>query len=218
MPFTPNQVVQLVLRFPLVPVVYHADSAHMQRLLRASYAGGLRVFEFTNRGPSALDTFRELMPFVREHCPDMAFGIGTIFTPADAEPFIEAGADFVVQPILNPAVGALCQQQNRAWFPAGSTLNEIFQATQLGAPLVKVFPASLVGPGFIRAIKGPVPSLNLMVTGGIEPTVSCLNEWFGAGADCVGIGAQLFAETPGSAEPVSSRIARLLASTTSRQR
>ena len=217
MPFTPNQVVQLALRFPIVPVVYHADSTHMQTLLRASYAGGLRVFEFTNRGPSALDTFQELVPFVRQHCPDMAIGIGTIFTPAEAEGFIEAGADFVVQPIINPAVGALCQQQNRAWFPAGSTLNEIYQATQLGAELVKVFPGSVVGPGFIRAIRGPLPNLKLMATGGIEPTGSCLSEWFNAGVSCVGIGAQLFAEAPGSDESLSARIARLLASVTNRR-
>ena len=217
MPFTPDQVVQLALRFPIVPVVYHADLVHMQALLRTSYAGGLRVFEFTNRGPSALNTFRELVPFVRQHCPDMAFGIGTIFTPTDADGFIEAGADFIVQPIINPAVGVLCQRQNRAWFPAGSTLNEIYQATQLGAELVKVFPGSVVGPGFIKAVRGPLPDLKLMATGGIEPTSSCLSEWFGAGVSCVGIGAQLFAEANNSDESLSGHIARLLASVTERR-
>ena len=217
MSFTPNQIVQLALRFPIVPVVYHADPVYMQTLLRAAYAGGLRVFEFTNRGDAALDTFRELVPFVRQYCPDMALGIGTIFTPAEAASFIDAGADFIVQPILNPTVGALCQQHNRAWFPAGSTLNEIYQASQSGAELVKVFPASLVGPGFIKAIRGPLPHLKLMVTGGIEPTTACLSDWFGAGVSCVGIGAQLFAETPGSDEPLAGRLARLLAGVTDHQ-
>ncbi len=202
------------MRFPIVPVVYQADLLAAQALISASYAGGLRVFEFTNRGSSALATFRQLVPFVRQHCPDMALGIGTILTTAEAEEFIEAGADFIVQPIISPAIGALCQRHNLAWVPAGSTLNEIYQATHLGAALVKVFPGSVVGPGFIRAIKGPMPDLKLMVTGGVEPTISRITEWFDAGVTCVGIGSQLFGEPGASPDRIQQHITSLMAATT----
>lgn len=205
---TPTEIHDLIIAHPIVPVFYHDDATYAQAIVEACYKGGLRVFEFTNRGEKALPVFSQLIGFVREHCPGMALGIGTILTPTEAADFIDAGADFVVQPVITAAVGELCRSRGILWIPAGTTLNEIYQATQLGVGLVKVFPGNVVGPSFIKAIKGPLPWLKLMVTGGVEPTSESLASWFGAGVTAVGIGSQLFAK----AEPddVHRRVAQLL--------
>lgn len=204
-----DTILALVSAHPIVPVFYHADTAHAQSIVQACYDGGLRVFEFTNRGDRALFVFTELVQYVAKHCPGMALGIGTILTEEDAITFIDAGAAFVVQPVISASVGEVCQERGIPWMPAGSTLNEIYQATQLGATVVKVFPGNVVGPGFIKAIKGPMPSLKLMVTGGVEPTAESLTAWFDAGVTAVGIGSQLFA---GNSDPaaIRDRIAALV--------
>ena len=203
-------VLQKCQQAPIVPVFFHPDAAYTKEILKACYDGGLQVFEYTNRGEAALDVFRALVPFIKEQCPGMVLGAGTILTAADAERFIEAGADFIVQPVTTADVAAVCKQHTIPWMPAAATLNEIYQATLLGAELVKVFPGNVVGPGFIKAIRGPMPHLKLMVTGGVEPTAESLNAWFKAGVTCVGIGSQLFAGENLSAESLTDRIAQLL--------
>ncbi|GAB2589288.1 beta/alpha barrel domain-containing protein [Spirosoma areae] len=208
--FSSSTLLQLVSNHPIVPVFYHPDASHAQSILQACYEGGLRVFEFTNRGDKALSVFAHLVTYVRTNCPEMALGIGTILTPDDAERFIAAGADFVVQPITTAAVGDVCRKHGIPWMPAGSTLNEIYQATLLGADLVKVFPGNVVGPGFIKAIKGPMPSLKLMVTGGVEPNADSLNAWFKAGVTAVGIGSQLFSGDGADPAALRERIASLV--------
>lgn len=207
--FTKAAILNLCRQYPVVPVFYHGDADHAKAIVKACYDGGMRVFEFTNRGEAARAVFTELVPFVRENCPDMALGIGTILTPALASAFIELGADFVVQPITTAAVADVCRERDVAWMPAGATLNEIYNATQLGAEVVKVFPGNVVGAGFIKAIKGPMPHLNLMVTGGVEPTEASLNEWFRAGVLCVGMGSQLFAGDP-VPDALTARVAQLM--------
>jgi 2-dehydro-3-deoxyphosphogluconate aldolase/(4S)-4-hydroxy-2-oxoglutarate aldolase len=138
-----------------------------------------------------LATFTALVPFIRENCPDMAIGIGTIFKAEQAAKFIEVGADFVVQPVTTAEVGALCQKKY-CLVPWCCTLNEIYQATELGATVVKIFPGNVVGPGFVKSMKGPMPKVKVMVTGGVEPTTESLTTWFKAGVTAVGMGSQLF--------------------------
>lgn len=181
-----------LLRYPVVPVFYHADLALAQRTVLACYAGGIRVFEFVNRGAAALDVFTELQFFVAEHCPELVLGIGTIFKAAEAEQFIAAGAAFVVQPLATAEVAAVCHAHQRPWLPGALTPTEIYQASELGAAVVKIFPGNLVGPEYIRALRGPLPDIKLMVTGGVEPTRASLGAWFGAGVNAVGMGSQLF--------------------------
>lgn len=208
--FASDNLLDLITHHPIVPVFYHPDAGQAQAIVQACYDGGLRVFEFTNRGEQALAVFTQLVSYVRQKCPDMAIGIGTILTPADAETFLDAGADFVVQPVTTAAVGEVCQQRNVPWMPAGSTLNEIYQAVQLGADVVKVFPGNVVGPDFIKAIKGPMPTLKLMVTGGVEPTIDSLSSWFRAGVMAVGIGSQLFSGSGADPAVLRDRVAALV--------
>ncbi|WP_046246142.1 beta/alpha barrel domain-containing protein [Hymenobacter terrenus] len=181
-----------LLRYPVVPVFYHADAAYAQRMLQACYAGGIRVFEFTNRGENALAVFTELRAFAQASCPDMVLGIGTLFTAEQAEQFIAAGAAFVVQPCATAEVAAVCRTHDIPWLPGALTPTEIYQASQLGAAVVKIFPGNAVGPDYVKTLRGPMPHIKLMVTGGVEPTQESVSAWFGAGVNAVGMGSQLF--------------------------
>lgn len=177
---------------PIVPVFYHSEVEYARQVVAACFAAGLRFFEFTNRGKDALAVFTELVAFTREQCPGLSLGIGTIYTAADAEQFLAAGAGFVVQPVTTEAVGAVCQARAKPWIPGALTPNEIWTAWQLGATVVKVFPGNLIDPGYIRALRGPMPDVPLLVTGGVEPAADNINAWLEAGAQAVGIGSQLF--------------------------
>ena len=112
--FSAEHILETVLRYPVVPVFFHAEAAYARRVVQACYEGGLRVFEFTNRGAQAFGVFEELVTFVRENCPDMLLGIGTIYTAAEAERFLAAGADFVVQPCLTAEVAEVCARHGYA--------------------------------------------------------------------------------------------------------
>lgn len=190
--FSKLEVLAKLDALPAVPLFYHADANFAKQILDASYQAGMRAFEFTNRGPEALEVFKKLVEHVAKHCPDLALGIGTIFTPEQAEQFLDAGADFLIQPVITAAVGEVCQKRGVAWLPGALTVNEIYQAQVLGADIVKIFPANALGSGFIKSIMGPMPQAKLMVTGGVEPNEANLREWFGAGAQYVGLGSQLF--------------------------
>jgi 2-dehydro-3-deoxyphosphogluconate aldolase/(4S)-4-hydroxy-2-oxoglutarate aldolase len=189
--FTRTDLLRQALSTPLIPVFYHAEAAYAKEVLRACYEGGVRVYEYTNRGPRALAIFAELQQFVEADYPDLLLGAGTIFEPADAERFIAAGADFIVSPIISAEVGAVCRRHDLAWLPGAMTLNEVYQARQLGADVVKIFPASLVGPEYIRTLRGPLPEVPLLISGGVQAEPVALTEWFRAGASCVSIGSLL---------------------------
>ena len=177
---------------PAVPVFYHNDIDVAKQILTACYAGGMRVFEFTNRGDNAPEVFSQLYPFVRANCPEMALGIGTIYNASQAETFIQLGADFIVQPVTTKEVAKACKKYKTLWIPGALTPNEIHQATLLGAEVIKIFPGSAVTPDYIKAVKGPMPNIKIMVTGGVEPTTESIKKWLDAGAIAVGLGSQLF--------------------------
>jgi 2-dehydro-3-deoxyphosphogluconate aldolase/(4S)-4-hydroxy-2-oxoglutarate aldolase len=164
-------------------------------VLKACYDGGIRVFEFTNRGAEAPQIFAELINFCEKECPDLVLGIGTIYDAKQAKEFIEMGADFMLQPFTTPEVGEICGKHDIPWMPGTMTLTEIRNAELLGAKYIKIFPGNVVGPGFVKALTGPMPHSKIMVTGGVEPTRESLTTWFGAGAKAVGMGSQLFPST-----------------------
>jgi len=177
---------------PIVPLFFNADLTVAQHVLKACYDGGIRVFEFTNRGAEAPAIFAKLIDYCEKECPDLVLGIGTIYDARQANEFISMGADFMLQPFTTPEVGEVCAKHDIPWMPGTMTLTEIRNAEILGAKYVKIFPGNVVGPGFVKAIKGPMPKTKIMVTGGVEPNKESLSSWFGAGAAAVGMGSQLF--------------------------
>ncbi len=177
---------------PIVPLFFNPDESVAKSVLKACYDGGIRVFEFTNRGAEAPTLFAKLVEFTEKECPDLVLGIGTIYDAKQAIQFIEMGADFMLQPFTTPEVGEVCAKHDIPWMPGTMTLTEIRNAELLGAKYVKIFPGNVVGPAFVKALKGPMPNTNIMVTGGVEPTRESLTTWFNAGAKAVGMGSQLF--------------------------
>src|SRR6185436_1455220 len=162
-----------------------------KEVVDAAYAGGVRVFEFTNRRKNSYDVFVEVLKHIQRY-NDRMFGIGTIMDGATTQKFIDAGAHFSISPILKPERAEVCLRNDKLWLPGCATLTEIVTAKELGAKVIKVFPGSVLGPGFVSAIMPVVPDLQLMITGGVEPTEQNLSAWFKAGATCVGMGSQLF--------------------------
>ena len=189
---TSNIVYSRIEETPIVPLFFNADLTVAQQVLKACYDGGIRVFEFTNRGVEAPTIFAKLIDYCEKECPDLVLGIGTIYDAKQANEFIAMGADFMLQPFTTPEVGEVCAKHDIPWMPGTMTLTEIRNAEILGAKYVKIFPGNVVGPGFVKAIKGPMPKTKIMVTGGVEPNKESLSSWFGAGAAAVGMGSQLF--------------------------
>ena len=187
-----NVVYSRIEETPIVPLFFNADLTVAQQVLKACYDGGIRVFEFTNRGSEAPAIFAKLIDYCEKECPDLVLGIGTIYDAKQANEFIAMGADFMLQPFTTPEVGEVCAKYDIPWMPGTMTLTEIRNAEILGAKYVKIFPGNVVGPGFVKAIKGPMPKTKIMVTGGVEPNKESLSSWFGAGAAAVGMGSQLF--------------------------
>lgn len=176
----------------IIPVFYNSDLEVCKKVLQACYKGGVRVFEFTNRGDFALEIFSKLMKFSISEMPDMILGIGSVYDAGTTSMYIQNGANFIVSPILNPEIAKVCNRRKIAWSPGCGSLTEISYAEELGAEVVKIFPGLQVGgPSFVKAIKGPSPWTSIMPTGGVEPSEENLKSWFNAGVHCVGMGSQL---------------------------
>jgi 2-dehydro-3-deoxyphosphogluconate aldolase / (4S)-4-hydroxy-2-oxoglutarate aldolase len=207
---TKTAILDLIVSKPLVPVYYNADFETSKSVIKACYEGGIRVFEFTNRGEKAKEVFGKLVEVVKAECPGMIIGIGTIVDGKTAEEYIAMGADFIVQPGLTPEVGEVCVAKNVVWIPGVMTPTEIYRALALGADCVKIFPGNVVGSGYVKALRGPMPDVKIMVTGGVEPTEASLKEWFSAGANAVGLGSQLFKDF-GNLDEFKTKIKSLFA-------
>lgn len=191
--FRRPQVVEAMVKTGMVPVFYHADVEIAKQVVKACYDGGVRAFEFTNRGDFAQDVFSELERWAKKDCPEMILGIGSVVDAGTASLFLQLGANFVVGPLLNSDIFKVCNRRQVAYIPGCATPSEIGYAQELGAEVVKVFPAGNVGgPSFVKNIKAPMPWSNIMVTGGVEPTEENLTKWFENGVSCVGMGSNLF--------------------------
>ena len=165
-----------------LPLFTCSDAEAGMKVLGALDAAGLRIVEFTNRTPAALDVFAEMVSRAAVVHPGMILGAGTILDVAA----------FLVAPHLDEEVGKWCAGRDLAWCPGTGTVTEMIRADRLGAAVIKVFPAdALGGPAFLKAVRGPCPHLRLMPSSGVSTDPGNLAGWFAAGAHCVGIGSQL---------------------------
>lgn len=176
----------------MVPVFYHKDASVACQVIKACYEGGVRVFEFTNRGDFAHEVFAECVKFAAKECPELALGIGSVVDASTAALYIQCGACFVVGPLFNPEIAALCNRRLIPYCPGCGTLSEISQAQSLGCDVCKVFPANVYGPAFVKSVMAPCPWSKIMVTGGVSPDQDNLEGWIKSGVFCVGMGSQLF--------------------------
>jgi len=189
--FTRIEVVQKMKDQGMVPLFYHADIEVAKKVLMAIYSGGARLLEFTSRGDYAHEVFRELNKFCEHNLPEMIMGVGSVTDGATASLYMQLGANFVVTPVFREDIAINCNRKKVLWSPGCGTLTEIARAEEMGCEVVKLFPGSAYGPGFIKAIRGPQPWTNVMPTGGVSPDPDNLKKWFDAGAFCVGMGSKL---------------------------
>ena len=176
----------------IIPVFYHPDPGLCFEMIRACYNGGLSVFEFTNRGDYAHDVFAEVNKRLSHELPEVILGTGSVIDASTASLYIQLGTNFIVSPALKEDMAIVCNRRKVLWSPGCGSLTEISRAEELGAEIVKIFPGAQVGgPGFVKAIKGPMPWSSIMPTGGVEPTEESLGAWFKAGVTCVGMGSKL---------------------------
>jgi 2-dehydro-3-deoxyphosphogluconate aldolase / (4S)-4-hydroxy-2-oxoglutarate aldolase len=175
-----------VLECGLVAVVRSPDGRQLVEVARALADGGVTVVEITMSVPNALDVLRQ----VRQALGDrLLLGAGTILDPETGRAALLAGAEYLVAPTVNPDVIRLCRRYDKLVMPGAFTPTEILTAWEAGADIVKVFPAEVVGPAFFKALRGPLPQVRLMPTGGVDLTTAAA--FLQAGACCLGVGGQL---------------------------
>lgn len=191
MRFSKQQIVNAMKGAGIVPLFTHDNPGDAQEVLEVAYSAGIRVFEFTNRRENSFEVFGHLMSVAKKY-PDLMLGIGTIMDGATTKKFLDAGADFVISPVMKIEMSGVCNTYGALWIPGCATLTEIVTARDHGAEIIKLFPASVLGPGFVSSVLPVVPGLQLMITGGVEPNEKSISAWFKAGAACLGMGSQLF--------------------------
>ena len=176
----------------IVPVFYNSDVEVAKQVVKACYEGGIRAFEFTNRGDFAHEVFAEVVKYAAVECPEMAVGVGSVVDAPTASLYIQLGACFVVGPLFNADVAKVCNRRLIPYTPGCGSVTEVGLAQEAGCDLCKVFPGDVLGPKFVKGLMAPMPWTKIMVTGGVEPTAESISKWFKAGAFAVGMGSCLF--------------------------
>lgn len=157
-------------------------------IAKACVEGDVKGLEVTFTNKYAADIIKELVS-IYEGREDVVIGAGTVLDAETARIAILAGARYIVTPSFSKETAILCNRYKVPYIPGVMTINEIVSAHEVGVDVVKIFPGSVYGPGYIKAIKGPLPYANMMVTGGVN--INNINEWLKAGVDLVGIGGEL---------------------------
>ncbi|HLA24094.1 MAG TPA: bifunctional 4-hydroxy-2-oxoglutarate aldolase/2-dehydro-3-deoxy-phosphogluconate aldolase [bacterium] len=170
----------------IIAIVRLAAAAPLADVAEALAAGGIDALEFTITTPGALHGIEESRARLEGRA---LVGAGTVLDESTARAAIDAGATFIVTPTLTLDVIAVCRREGIPVFPGAMTPTEILAAWQAGADIVKVFPASALGPDYIRQVRAPLPQVKLMPTGGISAANA--QEYFAAGAVAVGVGGRL---------------------------
>lgn len=189
-----EEIIHQIREQGLLPLFYHEDADVCFEVVNALYAAGIRIIEFTNRGKNALENFKQLLKRRENEWPDLLLAIGTIKNEEEAEMCMHAGADFIICPGVVKEVGRKIQDADKLWIPGCMTTTEIMLAEDCGARLVKLFPGSLLGPGYLKAIKDLFPNIDFMPTGGVEVEAENIKAWFDAGVCAVGMGSKLISK------------------------
>lgn len=179
-------VLKRLLDSKIVAIVRLDSGEALVQVAQALKAGGLTTIEFTVSTPGAIDMIKEAASVLGD---EVLIGAGTVLDPETARAAILAGAEFIVTPGLNPATIELARRYGKPIVPGALTPTEILAAWQAGADMVKVFPASLGGPGYIKAVLAPLPQLRLVPTGGVSADNAA--DYLRAGASALGVGGKL---------------------------
>jgi len=202
-------IVQSIERAGVVAVIRMKEPDKLRAVVDAIADGGIRALEVTMTVPGAVELIRRLVPTLPA---GVVLGAGTVLDAETAARVIDAGAQFVISPVFKRTVIDACHAWGVAAMPGCFTPTEIFEAWEAGADVVKVFPATSLGPGFFKDVRGPLPHIKLMPTGGV--TLDNAGDWIRAGAVAVGIGTALLdaaAIAAGDFDVLRSNAARVVA-------
>lgn len=180
------QVLNRVRELGIVPVIRGNSKDEALGYCKALIDGGIDILEVTFTIPNALDVFKEL----KDQLPDTAtLGAGTVMDATTARLAILNGAKFIVSPGYSEEVAKMCNLYQVPYMPGCMTFTEMTKALEYGVDLIKLFPGSLPGPSYVKAIHGPLPQANIMPTGGVS--LENIKDWFDAGVYAVGAGSNL---------------------------
>jgi len=188
---TKAEAIKAITDQGLLPLFYYEDAQVSLDIIRALYKGGVRVFEYTNRGAAALSNFKFIKEALKTEMQDLFLGIGTIKNTDEVKAFLAAGADFIVCPVVDLEVGKLTHDAGLLWIPGCMTPTEINIAHQFGAGIIKLFPANILGPAYLSSIKELFQGQLFVPTGGVEIEEKNIDTWFKAGVCAVGMGSKL---------------------------
>ena len=208
-----RETVQRLETLGVIAVVRLPDAARLRDVVAALGQGGVRAIEVTMTVPDAV---RIIAGLARTLSSETLLGAGTVLDVATASAVIDAGARFIVSPVLRPALIQTCHERGVATMPGCFSPTEILTAHEAGADLIKLFPATALGPQYIKDLRAPLPALRLVPTGGVTPANA--GDWIRAGAVAVGIGSALVERTvvdQGRFEAITEKARQAVASVAS---
>ena len=208
-----TEVAAEIQQLGVVAIIRMKDPAKLRAVFDALAEGGVRAIEVTMTVPGAVNLIGELS---RSLPPGIVLGAGTVIDPATARAVIDAGARFIVSPVFRPDVIRVCFEHGVVAAPGCFSPTEILEAHEMGADVVKVFPATALGPQYLKDLRAPMPQLRLMPTGGV--TLDNAGDWIRAGAVAVGVGSALLdakAIDEGRLDVITANARRIVASVAS---
>ncbi len=189
-----SSLINQIKQQQLLPLFYHDDPLICIEVTKALYAAGIRCIEFTNRGASALNNFTSIVAERDKNMQDLLLAVGTIRNPAQVHQFIDAGADFLISPFFEKNIYETVTSKKIFWIPGCMTPTEINIAVNAGCTTVKLFPGNVLGPTFVAGVKELFPSVDFIVTGGVEGNKENMEAWFTSGVCAVGMGSKLISK------------------------
>lgn len=181
-----SEIVAEVEKLGVVAIIRMPDPAALRAVVDALAEGGVRALEVTMTVPRAIELIKEIAPTLPA---DFLFGAGTVLDPDTVHRAVDAGAQFIVSPVFRPEVIKAAHEDGVPVMPGCFTPTEILSAWEMGADVIKVFPATSVGPGYLKDVRGPLPQIKLMPTGGVS--IDNVGDWLRAGAVAVGVGSAI---------------------------
>ena len=204
-----NPIVQKIKDQKIIPLFYNDSFEVTKDIVKALYTAGIRVIEYTNRGPQALENFKQIKEISVTEFPELLLGIGTIKNTQELDAYADANADFIITPVISEELVKHSIARNILLIPGCLTPSEVNIAYQNNLPMVKIFPADAVGKKYIKSIKPVFPGMEFMPTGGVTAEIEDINEWLNGGAIAVGQGSALI-KNDISLEELQTKVHELL--------
>ncbi|WP_308005159.1 bifunctional 4-hydroxy-2-oxoglutarate aldolase/2-dehydro-3-deoxy-phosphogluconate aldolase [uncultured Chryseobacterium sp.] len=202
-------IIQKIKDQKIVPLFYNESFEVSKSIVESLYEAGIRVVEYTNRGASALQNFRKLKELSATEFPELFLGIGTVKNAAEMSEYVNAGADFIITPVIDDSIVKNASERNVLLIPGCFTPSDVNLAYQNGLRMVKIFPADVVGKKYIRSIRPVFPEMEFMLTGGISSDPEDILSWLEGGAVAVGLGSSLINPNL-SSEELKDKMEKLL--------